>query len=71
MATIEELKHRIATADDLQSVVKTMKTLAAINIRQYEKAVESLTEYDRTLVMGWQILLKQHSDILLKKVCLP
>ena len=67
MATIEELKHRIATANDLQSVVKTMKALAAVSIRQYEKAVESLTEYDRTLEMGWQILLKHQPEMLLQQ----
>ena len=67
MATIEELKHKIATADDLQSVVKTMKALAAVSIRQYEKAVESLTEYNRTLEMGLQILLKQRPEVLLKQ----
>ena len=71
MATIEELKHKITTANDLRSVVKTMKSLAAVSIRQYEKAVESLTEYDRTLEMGWQILLKQHSEVLLKQVFKP
>ena len=67
MATIEELKHQITTADDLQSVVKTMKALAAVSIRQYEKAVESLTEYDRTLEMGWQILLHRHPEMLLRE----
>ena len=67
MTTIEELKHKIATANDLKSVIKTMKTLAAVSIRQYEKAVESLTEYDRTLEKGWQILLKNNSELLIKK----
>ena len=67
MATVEELKHQIATADDLQSVVKTMKALAAVSIRQYEKAVESLTEYDRTLEMGWQILLHRYPEVLLRE----
>lgn len=67
MATIEELKHKIATANDLKSVVKIMKSLAAVSIRQYEKAVESLTEYDRTLEKGWQILLKNHPQLLLNK----
>jgi F0F1-type ATP synthase gamma subunit len=42
MATIEELKTQISSAQDLQSVVKTMKALATVSIRQYEKAVESL-----------------------------
>ncbi|MEQ8960851.1 MAG: F0F1 ATP synthase subunit gamma, partial [Coleofasciculus sp. C2-GNP5-27] len=59
MATIEELKTQISSAQDLQSVVKTMKALAAVSIRQYEKAVESLVEYNRTIEMGLQILLKQ------------
>ncbi len=68
MATTEELKHKIATARDLQSVVKTMKALAAVSIRQYEKAVESLSEYNRTLEMGWQILLQHNSEILFKSL---
>ena len=67
MATIEELKHKIATAKDLNSVVKTMKAVAAVSIRQYEKAVESLTEYDRTLEIGLQILLRNHPEILYKQ----
>ncbi|WP_019509366.1 F0F1 ATP synthase subunit gamma [Pleurocapsa sp. PCC 7319] len=67
MATIEELKHKIATAKDLNSVVKTMKAVAAVSIRQYEKAVESLTEYDRTLEIGLQILLRNQPEILLKQ----
>lgn len=67
MATIEELKHQITTAQDLQSVVKTMKALAAVSIHQYEKAVQSLTEYNRTIEMGLQILLKQRPKVLSKK----
>ncbi len=71
MATIEELKHQINTAQDLQSVVKTMKALAAVSIHQYEKAVRSLTEYNRTLEMGWQILLNKYPEILLKEASHP
>ncbi len=67
MSTIEELKHQIATAKDLQSVVKTMKALAAVSIHQYETAVESLTEYNRTIEMGLQILLKQRPQVLFQK----
>jgi F-type H+-transporting ATPase subunit gamma len=62
MPTIEELKRKINTAEDLESVVKTMKTLAAVSIRQYEKAVASLVEYDRTVTMGFQILLQNHPE---------
>ncbi|MGK7874109.1 MAG: F0F1 ATP synthase subunit gamma [Xenococcaceae cyanobacterium] len=62
MQTIEALKRQIDSAKDLQSVVKTMKALAAVSIRQYEKAVASLAEYNRTLEMGMQILLKNHPE---------
>jgi F-type H+-transporting ATPase subunit alpha len=41
MQTHEALKRKISTAEDLQSVVRTMKSLAAVSIRQYQRAVES------------------------------
>lgn len=59
MQTIEPLKRKIKSAHDLLSVVKTMKVLAAVSIRQYEKALESLVEYNRTVEMGLQVVLKQ------------
>lgn len=58
MQTIESLKRRIKSAGDLLSVVKTMKALAAVSIRQYQKAVESLDDYNRTVEMGLQIVLQ-------------
>ncbi|MEM7760330.1 MAG: F0F1 ATP synthase subunit gamma [Cyanobacteria bacterium P01_A01_bin.40] len=71
MATIEELKQKIVTAKDLGSVVKTMKSLAAVSIHQYEQAVESLREYDRTLELGWQILLQKYPEQFLAKSVHP
>jgi len=58
METLEALGHQIEAVEDLQSVVKTMKGLAAVNIRQYERAVAALREYNRTLELGLRILLK-------------
>ena len=66
MASIELLKRRIRTAGDLRSLVRTMKALAAVSIRQYEKAVESLVEYNRTVEMGFQILLREREMALFK-----
>ena len=57
MPAIDSLQRQITTAKELQSVVKTMKVLAAASIRQYERAVESLAEYNRTIEMGLQIVL--------------
>jgi len=60
MQTLEGLKRKIKSAEDLQSVVRTMKALAAVNIRQYEKAVESLADYNRTVLLGLQVALKNN-----------
>ncbi len=62
MQTTESLKRRIKSAGDLLSVVKTMKALAAVSIRQYQKAVESLDDYNRTVEMGLQIVLQERMN---------
>ena len=67
MQTTESLKRRMKSAGDLLSVVKTMKALAAVSIRQYQKAVESLTDYNRTVEMGLQIVLKERMGATLKR----
>jgi len=59
MATTETIKSRIVTVELLQSVVRTMKTLAAVSIRRQEKAIQALAEYCRTIDMGLRILLRQ------------
>jgi F-type H+-transporting ATPase subunit gamma len=58
METLESLKKKIESTDDLQAVVRTMKALAAVSIRQYEQAVQSLNEYNRTIEMGLHVVLK-------------
>lgn len=50
--TTESLRRKIASAGDLQSVVRTMKTLAASSIGQYEESVRALADYDRTVALG-------------------
>ncbi len=59
MSTTQELKATIGKTEDLHSVVKTMKALAAVSIRQYERAVAALADYYRTVEMGLQIVMKQ------------
>ena len=61
METLEVLKKRIKSGEDLQSVVRTMKTLAAVNIRQYDGAVETLSHYNNTVEMGLRAVLKYAS----------
>lgn len=57
MQTLETLKRRIENAEDLGNVVRTMKTLAAVSIRQYELAVESLRDFDRTIRDGLRMAI--------------
>ncbi len=46
------LRRKISSAGDLQSVVRTMKALAASSIGQYEKSVLALGDYYRTVELG-------------------
>ena len=62
MQTIESLKRKIKSTNDLLGVVKTMKALAAVSIRQYQRAVESLIDYANTVEMGLQIVLKDQPE---------
>ena len=50
--TTESLRRKIGSAEDLQSVVRTMKALAASSIGQYEKSVRALDGYYRTVELG-------------------
>jgi F-type H+-transporting ATPase subunit gamma len=62
LETLETLRRRIRSTQDLQSVVKTMKSLAAVSIRQYERAAQSLEEYNRVVEMGLHIALRNRPD---------
>lgn len=59
MTNTQSLQATIHHVEDLQAVVKTMKALAAVSIRQYERAVDVLGEYSRSIETGFQILLQQ------------
>ena len=46
------LHRKINGAKDLQSVVRTMKVLAASSVGQYEQSVRALADYYRTVELG-------------------
>jgi F-type H+-transporting ATPase subunit gamma len=50
--TTESLRRKISSAGDLQSVVRTMKALAASSIGQYVNSVRALADYYRTVELG-------------------
>ena len=61
--TLASLRHKIDGADKLESVVRTIKVLAASSINQYESAVRALMDYERTLNLGLGVCLRQGGPI--------
>jgi F-type H+-transporting ATPase subunit gamma len=57
--TTASLRRKISSAGDLQSVVRTMKGLAASSIGQYENSVRALTDYCRTIELGLGACFRQ------------
>ncbi len=52
MDTLESLRRKLEGAEEIKSVVRTMKAVAASNIGQYETAVASLGDYYHTVALG-------------------
>ena len=50
--SMASLRRKIGSAGDLQSVVRTMKALAASSVGQYERSVDALADYYRTVELG-------------------
>jgi F-type H+-transporting ATPase subunit gamma len=57
--TSASLRAQIGSAEDLRSVARTMKALAASSIGQYEKSVRALTDYYRTVEFGLGACFRQ------------
>jgi F-type H+-transporting ATPase subunit gamma len=57
--TTYELGQKLASAGDLQSVVRSMKALAAASVGQYEEAVQSLADYYGTVERGLSACFRQ------------
>lgn len=50
--TMVVLSRQIGSATDLQSVVRTMKAVAASSISQYERSVRAMSDFHRTIEFG-------------------
>jgi F-type H+-transporting ATPase subunit gamma len=57
--TTANLRRKIDGAGDLQSVVRTMKALAASSIGQYERSMRALADYARTVELGLSVCLRE------------
>lgn len=59
--TTASLRRKIRSAGDLQSVVRTMKALAAANIGQYEQSVRALGHYYRSVELGLSVCFSRNA----------
>jgi F-type H+-transporting ATPase subunit gamma len=57
--TTISLRRKISGAKDLQSVVRTMKAVAASSVGQYQKSVAALGDYYRTVELGLGVCLRE------------
>ena len=58
--TTASLSHKIYSAGELKSVVRTMKALAASSVGQYEQSVLALADYDRTVRLGLSACFREN-----------
>jgi F-type H+-transporting ATPase subunit gamma len=61
--TAEDLQRKIKSARELKSVVRTMKSLAALSIRQYERATRSLADYYHAVELGLAACLREKAAV--------
>ncbi|MGF1509727.1 MAG: F0F1 ATP synthase subunit gamma [Myxococcota bacterium] len=57
MTSQEKLQKQMQGIEDLRSIVRTMKTLAAASIRQYERARTAVATYAETVELGLRATL--------------
>jgi F-type H+-transporting ATPase subunit gamma len=61
--TAAGLRRKIGSAGDLQSVVRSMKALAASSVGQYEQSVRALGDYYRTVELGLSICVRNSASL--------
>jgi F-type H+-transporting ATPase subunit gamma len=57
------LRRKIEGAVKLESVVRTMKAVAASSIGQYEAAVRALADYERSVELGLSVCFRQTGPV--------
>lgn len=63
MKRLDIIDHKLKSAKDLESIVKTMKGLAAVSISQYDHAVKSISSYYKTIEEGLHIVLHNEPQL--------
>lgn len=58
MLTLERLRSQVKSTEELRSIARAMKALAAVRIRQSRAAVDSLERYAAAVESGLQVALR-------------
>jgi len=58
MEELELIKRQIGTAQELRTLVRVMKSVAASQIAEYDQAVASIEEYGRCVTAGLKIIMQ-------------
>ena len=61
--TLELLTHRTDTMRSIRGIVRTMKTMAAINALPYEQAAEAMTAYRATVLEGFHAFVQSNGPL--------
>ncbi|MBN2810123.1 MAG: F0F1 ATP synthase subunit gamma [Deltaproteobacteria bacterium] len=59
MESLNTLQRQIETSGKLASIVKSLKTLSAVNLRQYEQAAQALDAYQETIESALQGVIRE------------
>lgn len=57
MKGVEHYRRKIQTAGDIHDIVRTMKVMSSVSIRQFDNAAESLAGYFETVELALQVVL--------------
>ncbi len=71
MQGLQGIKESINSAENLQSIVSTMKAHASSNINQFQNAAQASMEYRRILDMSLYIVLSEDDDEILPLEATP
>ena len=61
MSDAADLRRKLDSARELQSVVRSMKALAAASVGQYERSLHALVDYTRTVELGLSLCLRERA----------
>jgi len=56
--SLQDLERRIESATELHTITRTMRSLAAVNVRHHELAAGAAAEYERIIEDGLQVVLR-------------